>query len=55
MSIIMLPVGSVTGSPAPIAAAIGSSTSCTSPIFILFALSLTARRSTCVLAPGGPD
>ena len=54
MSMIMLPVASVTGSPAPIAAAIGSSTRHTSLARIRLALSLTARRSTCVLAAGTP-
>ena len=47
---IMFPVASVTGRPAPIAAAIGSSTSRTSLALILVALSFMARRSTSVLA-----
>ena len=51
-STIMLPDGSVTGSPAPIAAAIGSSISSTRRAPALSALSWMARRSTAVLPDG---
>ena len=51
-STIMLPDGSVTGSPAPIAAAIGSSISSTLRAPALSALSWMARRSTAVLPLG---
>ena len=54
MSTIMLPEGSVIGMPAPIAAAIASSTRCTSLAFARYALSLTARFSTCVISDGTP-
>ena len=46
------PDGSVTGSPAPIAAAIGSSISCTRRAPALSALSWMARRSTAVEPDG---
>jgi hypothetical protein len=49
-----LPAASVIGMPAPIAAAIASSTRCTSDAFARIALSLTARRSTCVISEGTP-
>ena len=51
-STIMLPDGSVTGRPAPIAAAIGSSISSTLRAPALSALSWIARRSTAVLPEG---
>ena len=54
MSTIMLPEGSVIGMPAPMAAAIASSTRCTSLAFARYALSLTARFSTCVISDGTP-
>ena len=54
MSTIMLPVGSVMGRPAPMAAATGSSTEYTSLAFARSVLSLTARRSTCVISAGTP-
>ena len=54
MSTIMLPDASVIGMPAPIAAAIASSMRCTSLAFARIALSLTARRSTCVISDGTP-
>ena len=54
MSTIMLPDGSVIGMPAPIAAAIASSTRCTSLAFARYALSFTARFSTCVISDGTP-
>src|ERR671918_1457378 len=54
MSTIMLPEGSVIGMPAPIAAAIASSTRCTSLALARYALSLTARFSTCVISDGTP-
>ena len=54
MSTIMLPAASVTGRPDPIAAAIGSSTRCTSLALTRKPLSLTARRSTCVISGGTP-
>ena len=52
MSTIMLPVGSSTGSPAPIAAAIGSSMIYTSFAPAVRAALLTARRSTSVTPHG---
>src|SRR3954466_11039095 len=52
MSTTMLPGGSVTGNPAPIAAAIGSSMSCTRRAPALSALSWIARRSTAVEPDG---
>ena len=54
MSTIMLPEGSVMGMPAPIAAAMASSTRCTSLAFARYALSFTARFSTCVISDGTP-
>ena len=53
-SMTMLPAASVIGMPAPIAAAIASSIRCTSLAFARIALSLTARRSTCVISDGTP-
>src|SRR5499425_2384139 len=56
MSTTMLPDASVIGMPAPIAAAMPSSIRCTSLAFARYALSLTARRSTCVISDGArPD
>ncbi len=52
MSTTMLPLGSVIGRPAPIAAAIGSSMRKTSRAPALSALSLTARFSTSVIPKG---
>ena len=52
MSTTMLPTGSLIGRFAPIAAAIGCSMSCTSAAPDLRADSLTARRSTAVIADG---
>ncbi len=52
MSTTMLPLGSVIGRPAPIAAAIGSSIRNTSRAPALSALSLTARFSTSVMPDG---
>ena len=52
MSQIMLAVGSVTGSPAPIAAAMGSSTRKTRRAPARSALSSTARFSTAVMPEG---
>ena len=46
--------GSVIGRPAPIAAAIGSSTRCTSLALARKPLSFTARRSTWVISGGTP-
>ena len=54
MSMIMLPAASVTGSPEPIAAAIGSSTRWTSLALTRNPLSFTARRSTWVISGGTP-
>ena len=54
MSTIMLPEGSVMGMPAPMAAAIASSTRWTSLALARYALSLTARFSTCVISDGTP-
>lgn len=54
MSTIMLPDGSATASPAPIAAAIGSSTSRTQRAPALSAASRTARFSTSVTPDGMP-
>jgi len=54
MSTIMLPVGSVMGSPAPTAAATGSSTRYTWLALARRVLSRTARRSTCVISAGTP-
>ena len=55
ISTTMLPEGSVTGSPAPIAAAIGSSISSTFRAPALSALSWMARRSTAVEPEGHAD
>ena len=52
MSTIMEPVGSATGRPAPIAAAIGSSMMFTRFAFAFSAASLTARLSTAVTPDG---
>ena len=52
MSTIMLPVGSVIGRPAPIAAAIACSTMKTSLAPAWSAESFTARFSTCVMSEG---
>ena len=52
MSTIIEPAGSETGSPTPIAAAIGSSTRKTSPTPAACAASSTARFSTSVMSPG---
>lgn len=52
MSTTMLPVGSVTGRPAPMAAAMGSSMRYTSRAPALSALSRTARFSTSVMPKG---
>ncbi len=52
MSTTMLPLGSVMGRPAPMAAAIGSSIRYTSRAPALSALSLTARFSTSVMPKG---
>ena len=52
MSTIMLAVGSVTGSPTPMAAAIGSSMRCTSRAPAWRVASSTARFSTSVMSPG---
>ena len=52
MSTTMLPIGSLIGRFAPIAAAIGCSISCTSAAPDLRAASVTARRSTAVIADG---
>ncbi len=52
MSTIMLPVGSVIGRPAPIAAAIACSTRKTSEAPARSAESCTARFSTCVMSDG---
>ena len=52
MSTIMLPVGSVIGSPAPIAAAIACSIRYTSVAPARRAESRTARFSTCVISDG---
>ena len=54
MSMTMLPAASVTGRPAPIAAAIGSSMRWTSLALTRKPLSRTARRSTCVISDGTP-
>ncbi len=54
-SITMLPIGSWIGSPAPIAAAIGCSMSCASAAPARRAASVTARRSTSVIAEGHAD
>jgi len=54
MSITMLPAASVIGRPAPIAAAIGSSTRWTSLALTRNPLSRTARRSTSVISAGTP-
>ena len=50
----MLPPGSWIGSPAPIAAAIGSSIRYTSRAPACIAESRTARFSTCVIPDGTP-
>ena len=52
MSTIMLPVGSATGSPTPIAEAIGSGIVVTFPAPARMALSCTARLSTSVMPDG---
>ena len=52
MSTIMLAAGSSTGSPTPIAAAIGSSSSITSRAPACMADSFTARFSTSVMPEG---
>ena len=52
MSTIMLPAGSVIGSPAPIAAAIACSMMKTSEAPARSAESCTARFSTCVMPEG---
>ena len=54
MSTIMLPLGSVTGRPAPIAAAMGCSMRYTSRAPAFAAASRTARRSTSVMPEGMP-
>ena len=54
MSIIILPVGSATGKPAPMAAATGSSIRYTSLAPAWDAASITARRSTPVTPLGMP-
>src|SRR3954470_669334 len=54
MSMIMLPAASLIGKPAPIAAAIGSSTRWTSLALTRKPLSRTARRSTAVISDGTP-
>ena len=54
MSTIMQPAGSVIGSPAPIAAAIGSSIRYASRAPASIAASWTARRSTSVTPDGMP-
>ena len=55
MSMTMLPAASVTGRPAPIAAAIGSSTRWTSLALTRKPLSRTARRSTWVISERHAD
>ena len=52
MSTTMLPIGSLMGSPAPMAAAIGCSMSWASAAPARRAASVTARRSTAVMADG---
>ena len=52
MSTIIEPAGSLTGSPTPIAAAIGSSMRKTSPAPAACAASSTARFSTSVMPEG---
>ena len=52
MSITMLPTGASMGNPAPMAAAIGCSMSCASMAPARRAASVTARRSTSVMADG---
>ena len=54
MSTIMQPAGSVIGSPAPIAAAIGSSMSQASRVPAFIVASWTARFSTSVTPEGMP-
>src|SRR5271169_4043933 len=54
ISTTMLPLGSVIGSPAPIAATIACSTRCTSLALARYAESMTARFSTCVISEGTP-
>jgi hypothetical protein len=51
-SITMFATGSLIGRPAPIAAAIGCSSSCASAAPARRAASFTARRSTSVIADG---
>ena len=55
MSTIMLPVGSLTGRPAPIAAAMGSSINPAQRAPALSAASRTARFSTSVTPDGMPS
>ena len=52
MSTTMLPTGSLIGRLAPIAAASGCSINCASAAPALLAASVTARRSTAVIAEG---
>ena len=52
MSITMLPTGSLIGRSAPIAAAIGCSSNCASAAPARRVASVTARRSTSVIAEG---
>ncbi len=54
MSITMLPVGVSTGSPTPMAAAMGSATMYTSFAPAAWALERTARRSSSVIPDGTP-
>ena len=54
MSMTMFPVGVSTGSPTPIAAAIGSETMKTSLAPAACALDRTARRSSSVIPDGTP-
>ena len=52
MSTTMLPIGSLMGRPAPMAAAMGCSMRCASDAPARLAASITARRSTAVMADG---
>ena len=54
ISTIIEPMGSETGRPAPIAAAIGSSIRYASRAPAFFVASITARRSTSVMPEGMP-
>ena len=54
ISTTMLPEGSVTGRPAPMAATMACSTRCTSLALARYAESITARFSTCVISLGTP-